>query len=128
MGFTKICTGVQHPEGEQVDITAFGRDRSRGDMRDTKCRDCRRLDAEANLPDDYWDGVDRDHFTRLLAFRTELAHAQNVPPYVILHNRTLRDLARAHPTTLDEIRDCHGIGDHKRKTLGPAILDFLKTI
>ena len=96
MGFTKICTGVQHPEGEQVDITAFGRDRSRGDMRDTKCRDCR--------------------------------HAQNVPPYVILHNRTLRDLARAHPTTLDEIRGCHGIGDHKRETLGPAILDFLKTI
>jgi|TARA_R110000744_G_scaffold355622_1_gene462204 superfamily II DNA helicase RecQ len=128
MDFTKICAGSQHPEGEQVSITAFGRDRSRGDMRHTKCRECRRLDAEADLPEGYWDGVDRDHFTQLLAFRTQLAHARNVPPYVILHNRTLRDLARSHPTTLDALRDCHGIGDHKRDTLGPDILQFLATI
>ena len=42
-----------------------------------------------------WQDVDRDLFERLRAVRLEIARARGVPPYVIFHDTTLRDMARA---------------------------------
>ncbi len=69
-----------------------------------------------------WDGVDRDLFERLRAFRLQLARERSVPPYVIFHDTTLRELARVKPSTLDELRHIYGIGAKKADDLGAEIL------
>ena len=43
-----------------------------------------------------WQDVDRDLFERLRAVRLEIARSRGVPPYVIFHDATLREMARLH--------------------------------
>jgi len=69
-----------------------------------------------------WEGVDRELFDRLRALRLELAHARGVPPYVIFHDTTLRELARLRPTTHAELQQVYGIGAKKAQDLGDVIL------
>ena len=45
-----------------------------------------------------WQDVDRDLFERLRAVRLEIARARGVPPYVIFHDATLREMARLRPS------------------------------
>jgi len=73
-----------------------------------------------------WAGVDHDLFERLRAVRLRLARARGVPPYVIFHDTTLRELARVKPTTLDELRGIYGIGARKAEQVGQAFLDEIR--
>ena len=73
-----------------------------------------------------WDGVDRGLFETLRQCRTEVAHARGVPPYVVFHDNTLRDLARRRPTTTAELLEVYGIGARKAEDLGPIILEVIR--
>ncbi|MBS7699869.1 MULTISPECIES: DNA helicase RecQ [unclassified Chelatococcus] len=68
---------------------------------------------------------DDDLFQALRKKRMELARAQNVPPYVIFHDRTLVELAAARPTSLVEMADVPGIGEAKLERYGSAFLQVL---
>jgi ATP-dependent DNA helicase RecQ len=69
-----------------------------------------------------WEGVDRALFDELRALRLSLARERGVPPYVIFHDTTLRELARLRPSTLAELQQVYGIGARKAEDLGGAIL------
>jgi ATP-dependent DNA helicase RecQ len=72
-----------------------------------------------------WEGVDQELFESLRTFRRELAASRGVPPYIILGDRSLREVARVRPQTLTELRDVYGIGDKKLLDLGERILAVL---
>lgn len=69
------------------------------------------------LPD-----ADRGLFEALRAKRMEIARAQNVPPYVIFHDRTLLELATAKPQTARAMADIAGVGETKLERYGDAFL------
>jgi ATP-dependent DNA helicase RecQ len=69
-----------------------------------------------------WDGVDRDLFERLRALRLRVARDRGVPPYVIFHDTTLRELARLKPATMDALRHVYGVGERKAEDYGPMLL------
>jgi len=73
-----------------------------------------------------WEGVDRDLFEALRAMRLRLARDRGVPPYVIFHDTTLRELARVKPATLDALRHIYGIGARKADELGEKILQVIR--
>jgi len=73
-----------------------------------------------------WEGVDESLFESLRKFRRELASARGVPPYIILGDRALREVARARPQTLTELREVYGIGDKKLADFGQGILDVVR--
>jgi ATP-dependent DNA helicase RecQ len=73
-----------------------------------------------------WEGVDRALFERLRALRLEIARARGVPPYVIFHDTTLRELARSRPASLDALRHVYGVGARKAEDLGPAVLEVIR--
>ena len=73
-----------------------------------------------------WDGVDRGLFDTLRQCRLEVARARGVPPYVVFHDNTLRDLARRQPTTPAELLDVYGIGARKAEDLGPIVLEVIR--
>lgn len=66
--------------------------------------------------------ADRDLFEALRRKRTEMARAQNVPPYVIFHDRTLIELAAAKPSSRAEMANVPGVGEAKLDRYGPAFL------
>ncbi|MFO8100232.1 MAG: RecQ family ATP-dependent DNA helicase, partial [Salinibacter sp.] len=72
-------------------------------------------------------GPDRELFEALRETRTELAKEQEVPPYVIFNDKTLRAMVEHRPTTLDAFRRLHGVGDVKRDRYGEAFLEVIRT-
>jgi ATP-dependent DNA helicase RecQ len=48
-----------------------------------------------------------------------------VPPYVIFHDATLRELAGAKPTTAGQLLDIPGIGERKAAVYGEAVLEAI---
>jgi ATP-dependent DNA helicase RecQ len=64
-------------------------------------------------------------FARLREWRREEAHRQGVPPYVIFHDKTLAEVARAHPTTPAALGRCGGVGQSKLDRYGEAVLKLV---
>jgi len=57
--------------------------------------------------------------------RKQLADEQGVPPYVIFHDSTLRDMALRKPATPDEMLAVSGVGDSKMARYGAAFMDVI---
>ena len=74
-----------------------------------------------------WDGVDRELFEELRVLRMEIARRRRVPPYVIFHDTTLREIARSKPKTKEELRHVYGVGDRKAEDLGELVLAVVKS-
>lgn len=72
-----------------------------------------------------WEGVDPALFESLRKFRRELAAARGVPAYIILGDRSLREVARLRPTTLPQLAEVYGIGEKKLVDLGPKIIEVV---
>jgi ATP-dependent DNA helicase RecQ len=73
-----------------------------------------------------WAGVDHDLFDRLRRVRLDIAHARGVPPYVVCHDTTLRELARLKPTSLVALVGVYGIGARKAEQIGTAFVDEIR--
>jgi ATP-dependent DNA helicase RecQ len=74
-----------------------------------------------------WENVDRDLFDRLRALRLDIARSRGLPPYVIFHDATLREMARLRPTTMDALLGVKGVGARKAEDLGEQFLDAIRT-
>ena len=61
-------------------------------------------------------------FDALRACRRALAQEAGVPPYVIFHDSTLREMAEQRPTNLAELGQISGIGQRKLDAYGDAFL------
>ncbi len=61
-------------------------------------------------------------FEALRGVRRELAAAASVPPYVIFHDSTLREIAAARPASLAELARVQGVGAAKLERYGEAML------
>lgn len=61
-------------------------------------------------------------FEALRELRRDLARDADVPPYVIFHDSTLRELAARRPQSQAELADIPGIGTRKREAYGDVFL------
>lgn len=66
--------------------------------------------------------VDQELLRQLKALRLEFANQENVPAFVIFSDKTIHDIALRKPVTLEELKECHGIGNFKAEKYGDAIL------
>lgn len=64
-------------------------------------------------------------FDALREARLKLAGDAGVPPYVIFHDSTLREIADRKPTALSELAEVQGVGRVKLERYGQAMLDAL---
>ncbi|RFP91036.1 DNA helicase RecQ [Rhodobacteraceae bacterium 63075] len=64
-------------------------------------------------------------FSTLKAKRRALAEAAAVPPYVVFNDRTLIEMARKRPATLDEFALISGVGQTKLERYGDAFLEVI---
>jgi ATP-dependent DNA helicase RecQ len=65
-------------------------------------------------------------FEALREKRRELATEASVPPYVIFHDATLRDMAAIRPKSLRDMALVSGVGARKLEAYGAAFLSVLK--
>jgi ATP-dependent DNA helicase RecQ len=63
---------------------------------------------------------------QLKAWRLEQAREQAVPAYVILHDRTLAEIAASRPGDIDALAVISGIGAKKLERYGAALLELVR--
>ena len=68
--------------------------------------------------------ADAPLYEALRLHRSELAREQAVPPYVILHDKTLRAICEIRPASLDELAEIPGIGASKLERYGDELLEI----
>jgi ATP-dependent DNA helicase RecQ len=98
------------------------RDDFRGESGTSSSRSSKTADRDA-LPEH---GPDRDLFEALRSRRTQLAQEQDVPPYVIFNDKTLRALVEHRPQTRSAFREIHGVGDVKLERYGDLFLSTIR--
>ena len=76
----------------------------------------RRSAAEGEGP------CDEELFERLRKVRRKLAEARSLPAYCILHDSTLRRMAREYPANEDEFASIGGVGEKRSQDFGALFL------
>ena len=64
-------------------------------------------------------------FERLRQLRKQLADEAGLPPYVIFHDSTLRELAARRPATLEDFARIPGVGQSKLDRYAPAFMEVI---
>ena len=65
-------------------------------------------------------------FDALRALRREIASEAGLPPYVIFHDATLREMAADRPATLAALGKVGGVGVRKLEAYGEAFLSVIR--
>jgi ATP-dependent DNA helicase RecQ len=69
--------------------------------------------------------VEQAIFDKLRWWRVETARKHNVPAYVIFHDATMREIAKAKPGSLSDLRNITGVGEKKLETYGDEIISLI---
>ncbi len=78
--------------------------------------------ADAALATD----ADRDLLQILKTLRMEIAREQNLPPYVVFHDKTLIDMVMIKPVNIEQLAMVHGVGQSKLEKYGGMFLKAIK--
>jgi len=65
-------------------------------------------------------------FDALRTLRRELAEQAGVPPYVVFHDSTLREMAALRPSSLAALGEVGGVGARKLEAYGEAFLSVIR--
>ncbi|MDR4509693.1 MAG: DNA helicase RecQ [Candidatus Brocadiaceae bacterium] len=69
-------------------------------------------------------------FELLKTVRKTIADRESVPPYIIFHDTSLKEMATQYPQNLQDLRSINGVGEQKLKKYGEAflqnIIDYCK--
>jgi ATP-dependent DNA helicase RecQ len=68
----------------------------------------------------------RDRFDRLRVVRSQLARERALPAYCICNDKTLKLIAHAAPGDAESLEQVKGMGPHKVKLYGEALLEALR--
>ncbi len=70
--------------------------------------------------------TDQQLFWRLKALRKEISSESKVPPFVIFHDNTLKEMCRRLPANLEALKNIPGVGEAKLTKFGSRFLEAIR--
>ncbi len=70
--------------------------------------------------------TDNDLFKKLRLLRLNIAQKENLPPYVVFSDKTLKDMAAKLPVDRESMLQVSGVGEVKFEKYGQAFLEVIK--
>lgn len=124
---------IAYDEGNAVKVTEMGREALFGKREVELVKRQKRVEAKktkASKPISVNEKADEKLFQKLRALRKEIADKRGVPPYIVFHDATLKDMSIRKPTTEVQMMAVSGVGDKKMQLFGAQfineILKFLQ--
>lgn len=71
--------------------------------------------------------ADEELFAMLKDLRRDLSKRLNLPPFVLFQDPSLEDMSTHYPITLDELKNCQGVGEGKAKKYGKEFISLIKS-
>jgi ATP-dependent DNA helicase RecQ len=71
---------------------------------------------------------DMESFEQLKGLRREIAQTNNIPPYIVFSDKTLKELSIKLPQSKEEMLEVHGIGEVKFERYGEEFLALLGSV
>ncbi|NLL05371.1 MAG: hypothetical protein GX270_06190 [Clostridiaceae bacterium] len=65
-------------------------------------------------------------FQRLVALRKQIAKEEKLPPYIIFHDTSLKDMVSKLPVDLEAMKDVSGVGHTKLEKYGIRFIEAIK--
>jgi ATP-dependent DNA helicase RecQ len=81
----------------------------------------------ASTAGDVNDEIDSPLFEKLRQLRLDIAKSMNVPPYVVFHDKTLKEMAACRPSNRTELLRITGVGERKAEQYGELFLKAIQT-
>jgi len=72
--------------------------------------------------------LNNDLFQQLTQLRKSLAVMENVPPYLVFHDKTLREMADKMPSNTREMGNISGVGQAKLEKYGNVFLEAINGV
>ena len=94
----------------------------RADARARRTPDVSTPAVGSYVPDD----GDEALFQKLRALRLDIARELGKPPYIVLSDKTLRDMVRVKPITDDQFLAVNGVGESKLKQYGERFMAAIR--
>ena len=70
--------------------------------------------------------ADVDLFQQLVALRKQIAKEEQLPPYIIFHDTSLKDMVSKLPVDLDAMKTVSGVGHAKLEKYGSRFIEAIK--
>ncbi|MEP1094026.1 MAG: DNA helicase RecQ [Cyclobacteriaceae bacterium] len=69
---------------------------------------------------------DKVLFDMLKTLRRDIAHQEDIPPYVIFSDPSMEEMSTLYPTTMDDLKQIVGVGESKAKKFGAPFLELIE--
>lgn len=69
---------------------------------------------------------DKVLFGMLKTLRKDIAHHEDIPPYVIFSDPSMEEMSTLYPTSMDDLKQIVGVGESKAKKFGQPFLDLIE--
>lgn len=73
-----------------------------------------------------WEGVNKELFRSLREKRSEMAHDEGVPAYIIFGDKSLRDMALIKPVTKEAFAKIFGVGEKKLESYADEFIEIIR--
>ncbi len=70
-------------------------------------------------------GADPVLLAMLKDLRRDVAHSQHVQPWVVFSEPSLEDMGILYPITLEELKNCQGVGEGKARKYGQPFIELI---
>jgi ATP-dependent DNA helicase RecQ len=107
-------------EYKLISLTAKGHQAKPRDLGEFDTRTAHQKGGEAD--------IDADLLERLREWRRRKASEDQLPPYLILHDSVLQNIAEARPMTMNELSKVSGIGTAKLERFGNELLKVITNV
>lgn len=65
-------------------------------------------------------------FQKLVALRRQIAQEVKLPPFIIFHNTSMKDMVSRLPVDLEAMKDISGVGQSKLEKYGIRFVNAIK--
>lgn len=70
-------------------------------------------------------GADEQLLSMLKGLRKDVARKKGLQPWVVFSDQSLEDMSISYPVTLDELKNCQGIGEGKARKFGKEFIGLI---
>ena len=70
-------------------------------------------------------GADEQLLSMLKGLRKDVARKKNLQPRVVFSDQSLEDMSISYPITLEELKNCQGIGEGKARKFGKEFIELI---